>query len=69
MTLVDKLNFRANPFEHYTAETEPDIAAYAVRPPYLEGIVGRAKALSSFILFGARGSGKSATRITVYKEI
>jgi hypothetical protein len=69
MTLVASLKLKGNPFEHYTAETEPNIADYAVRPPYLQSIVDRAQALSSFILFGDRGSGKSATRITVYNEI
>lgn len=69
MTLVASLALKGNPFEHYTAETEPDIAQYAVRPPYLQSIIARAEALSSFILFGDRGSGKSATRITVFKEI
>jgi hypothetical protein len=35
----------------------------------LQAISDRANKLSSFILFGDRGSGKSATRVTVYKEI
>ena len=69
MTLVKDLKLSGNPFEHYTAETEPNIADYAVRPPYLQAIVDRAEAISSFILFGNRGAGKSATRITVYNEI
>lgn len=69
MTLVQTLALRGNPFEHYTAETEPDIASYAVRPPYLQAISDRVGGLSSFILFGDRGAGKSATRITVYNEI
>ena len=69
MTLVSTLGLRGNPFEHYTAETEPDIASYAVRPPYLQAISDRVLGLTSFILFGDRGSGKSATRITVYGEI
>jgi len=69
MALVNKLGLSGNPFEHYTAETEPNIASYAVRPPYLETISNRACGLSSFILLGDRGAGKSATRITVYSEI
>ena len=68
MTLAGSLGLKGNPFEHYTAETEPDIAEYAIRPPYLQAIIDRCNALSSFILFGDRGAGKSATRITVYKE-
>jgi len=68
-TLVQSLGLRSNPFEHYTAETEPFIASYAVRPPYLQAISDRVKGLSTFILFGDRGAGKSATRITVYNEI
>ena len=69
MTLVRTLGLKGNPFEHYTAETEPNIADYAVRPPYLQAISDRVYGLSSFILFGDRGAGKSATRITVYNEI
>lgn len=69
MGFVENLGLRGNPFEHYTAETEPNITSYAVRPPYLRSIVERAKGCASFILFGDRGSGKSATRITVYNEI
>lgn len=69
MSIVSRLGLSGNPFEHYTAETEPNITDYAVRPPYLAAIASRARGLSSFILFGDRGSGKSATRITVYNEI
>ncbi|BAU74162.1 P-loop ATPase, Sll1717 family [Metapseudomonas furukawaii] len=69
MSLIYKLGLSGNPFENYTAETEPDIGEYAVRPPYLESISARARKLSSFILFGDRGAGKSATRLTVFKEI
>jgi hypothetical protein len=29
--LVEALGLRANPFEHYVAETEPNIAEYAVK--------------------------------------
>ncbi len=68
-TLVGTLELSGNPFEHYTAETEPHIADYAVRPPYLQAISDRVRGLSSFILFGDRGAGKSATRITVYNEV
>lgn len=69
MSIINTLNLKSNPFEHYTAETEPDIAEYAVRPPYLKAIVDRAGQLTSFILFGDRGAGKSATRLTVYKDV
>lgn len=68
-TLVSALQLSANPFEHYTAETEPDIAEYAVKPPYLTAISARASATSSYILFGDRGAGKSATRITLFQEL
>lgn len=67
-TIVEQLNLSGNPFEHYTAETEPHITEYAVRPPYLEAIAARVLGLSSFILFGDRGAGKSATRITVFNQ-
>ncbi|MCC8972690.1 P-loop ATPase, Sll1717 family [Bradyrhizobium brasilense] len=67
--MVEKLGLKSNPFEHYTAETEPHIAEYAVRPPYLQAIVARALARTPFILFGDRGAGKSATRLTLFNEI
>lgn len=67
--LVESLGLRGNPFEHYVAELEPDIADYAVKPPYFEAIGARAKNTSSFILFGDRGAGKSATRLTIFKEL
>ena len=67
--LVDSLALKGNPFEHYVAETEPDIADYAVKPPYFQAIDARAANTSSFILFGDRGAGKSATRLTVFKEL
>lgn len=68
MTIVKTFSLKSNPFEHYTAENEPDISLYAVRPPYLSAITDRARNLNSFILFGQRGAGKSATRLTVFKE-
>lgn len=67
--LLEGLGLASNPFEHYVAETEPDIVAYAVKPPYFEAIDARAKNTSSYILFGDRGAGKSATRLTVFKEL
>ncbi|MGY3452970.1 P-loop ATPase, Sll1717 family [Bradyrhizobium sp. USDA 4353] len=67
--LFSALGLIANPFEHYVAETEPDIVEYAVKPPYFEAIDARAKNTSSYILFGDRGAGKSATRLTVFKEL
>ena len=69
MGFVTEFSLSGNPFEHYTAETEPNIGEYAVRPPYLNPIIERSFALSSFTLFGERGAGKSATRITVYNAI
>jgi hypothetical protein len=68
-TIVELLKLRSNPFEHYTAETEPHIAEYAIRPPYLQSISARALKHASFILFGDRGAGKSATRLTLFNEI
>lgn len=60
--------FSAHPFERYVAESEPEIQAYAVTPPYFEETKKRTASTSSFILFGFRGSGKSATRLTSEKE-
>lgn len=68
-TLAQALRLRGNPFEHYVAELEPDISDYAVKPPYFEAIEARAQGCASFILFGDRGAGKSATRLTIYKEL
>ena len=67
--LVEALKLKGNPFEHYVAETEPNIAEYAVKSPYFAAIDARAKNTSSYVLFGDRGAGKSATRLTVFKEI
>jgi hypothetical protein len=67
--LVEALRLRGNPFEHYVAETEPDIAEYAVKPPYFEAIDVRAQNTSSYVLFGDRGAGKSATRLTIFKQL
>ena len=68
-TLVRALGLIGNPFEHYVAEQEPDITDYAVKPPYFEAIDARVRNTSSFILFGERGAGKSATRLTIFKEL
>lgn len=61
------LGFRQNPFDSYVAENEPDIEQYFVRPPYYAEILSRGRSAKSFVLFGARGSGKSASRIAFYK--
>jgi len=64
------LGFDANPFNANTAEREPEIAAYAVHPPYLDRTSQASGAgRGVFFLEGARGSGKSATRLTVAKEL
>lgn len=67
--LVEALKLNGNPFENYVAEKEPNIAIYAVKPPYFEAIDARAINTSSFVLFGDRGAGKSATRLTIFKEL
>lgn len=63
------LGFISNPFENNTAEREPDIAAYAVRPPFLDRVLKTSYAKGIFVLTGSRGSGKSATRLTVAKTV
>ncbi len=66
----DVLGFTANPFNSNTAEREPEIASYAVHPPYLDRTAEASAAGSGvFFLEGARGSGKSATRLTVAKQL
>src|ERR1700730_3816440 len=67
--LLAGLGIDSNPFEHYVAETEPNIAEYAVKPPYFEAIDARALNTSSYVLFGDRGAGKSATRLTIFKQL
>lgn len=59
--------FTSNPFENNTAEREPEIASYAVRPPYLDRVFKTSNSNGIFVLTGSRGSGKSATRLTVSK--
>lgn len=66
--LYERLGFSNDPFEHYVAETEPDIAEYAVKPPYFETVERRVTSHLPYVLFGDRGAGKSATRLTVYRE-
>jgi hypothetical protein len=66
--LLEKLGFRDNPFASYVAENEPDIERYFVRPPYFDEVATRGLARRSLVIFGARGAGKSATRLTFYKE-
>lgn len=63
------LGFHANPFEANTAEREPEIEHYAVRPPYLDPVEAASKGTGSYTLSGSRGSGKSATRITVARNM
>jgi len=63
------LGFTSNPFENNTAEREPDIAAYAVRPPFLDRVLKSSYTKGIFVLTGSRGSGKSATRLTVAKSV
>lgn len=66
--LLDRLDFTNNPFSKYVAENEPEIDQYFVRPPYFATVRSCSTAASSIVLFGARGAGKSATRIALYKE-
>ncbi|WP_291997082.1 hypothetical protein [Candidatus Accumulibacter sp. ACC012] len=65
--LLETLVFQDNPFALYVAENEPDIDSYFVRPPYFDEVAVRGQACRSLVLFGARGAGKSATRLTFYK--
>lgn len=65
----ERFGFNSGPFENYVAENEPDILEYAVVPPYFEVARRRALNSSSHILFGARGFGKSATRLSTEKDI
>ena len=65
----DAFSFSASPFESYVAENEPEIEKYAVAPPYFETTKKYALSANTHILFGFRGAGKSATRITTEKEV
>jgi hypothetical protein len=67
--LLRSLGFRDNPFSSYSAENEPEIDRYFVRPPYYDFVTDRGKSCRSLVLFGARGAGKSATRLTFFKEV
>lgn len=66
--LLDTLGFQDNPFANYVAENEPHIEQYFVRPPYFDEVAARGQARRSMVIFGARGAGKSATRLTFYKD-
>lgn len=66
--LLTQLGFKDNPFATYVAENEPNIDKYFVRPPYFPHIHERGMGSKTMILFGARGAGKSATRLALHKE-
>ena len=66
--LLAARGFRANPFGSYVAEKEPDLEKYIVRPAYFNALSERTNRLESFILFGARGAGKSASRIALHRD-
>jgi hypothetical protein len=68
-TFEKNFAFDGSPFEQYVAENEPYILSYAVVPPYFEVAKRRALTPSTHILFGARGSGKSATRLSTEREL
>ncbi|WP_108484931.1 hypothetical protein [Oceaniglobus ichthyenteri] len=68
-TFEENFVFDGSPFEQYVAENEPDILDYAVVLPYFEVAKRRALTPSTHILFGARGSGKSATRLSTEREL
>lgn len=68
-TFENNFKFDSSPFEQYVAENEPDILDYAVVPPYFEVAKKRARTPSTHLLFGARGGGKSATRLATEREL
>lgn len=68
-TFNKHFGFEFSPFEQYVAEKEPRINEYAVQPPYFEEAKRRIESVSTFLLFGRRGAGKSATRLTAEKEV
>ena len=68
-TFDENFIFSASPFEQYVAENEPDILDYAVVPPYFAVAKKRALTPSTHLLFGARGGGKSATRLATEREL
>lgn len=65
----ENFDFDTSPFEQYVAENEPEILNYAVVPPYFDVAKRRAATPSTHILFGARGAGKSATRLSTEREL
>jgi hypothetical protein len=67
--LFERLKFTDNPFATYVAENEPHIEQYFVRPPYFDEVSTTGSACRSIVLFGARGAGKSATRMAFYKDV
>ncbi len=69
LDVIENLNLKKNPFEYYSAEQEEEIDLYAARPKYFNTVLDKCKKRESYILFGFRGGGKTATRITAFKEI
>ena len=68
-TLLSSLGVKENPFGEYVAENEPEIDMYFVRAPYFAAVAQRGLASRSFILFGERGAGKSASRLAFHKQV
>ena len=67
--LLTRLGCNGEPFSKLNAENEPELDQYFVKAPYYATVSARAAAADTFVLFGARGSGKSATRIAAHREI
>lgn len=55
-------HFVDDPFAEYAAEKERLLPLYFVEPRYFSGILGNANRPKSYVVFGPRGSGKSAIR-------
>ncbi len=72
--LFKKHNFNTHPFHTWIAEDELDIAEWFVAPRFLDTLIGKAgrgKPLSpsSSLVFGRPGSGKTALRKMIEREI
>lgn len=67
--LLTQLGCTGDPFSKLNAENEPELEQYFVQAPYYGTVSARAVNADTFLLFGTRGSGKSATRIATHREI
>lgn len=57
-----QFGFRADPFESWDAEQEPELDDYFVPPPFFDAVIGDSATPASHVVLAPRGGGKTAQR-------